>query len=160
LFLPVYFINYIYLTWLCFKNPMPEYLLLEPPKVVSFLFCKVLKREYSTGSRAWSAARTQGLPIITGIGAVAAGLVGVDVAIATHNGETTYAQQCDDLTSKGWYTTDPKIRMQMGLLQEVGENPSMYKDYGTTKLNSARVRRAYYQYKQSGFCKDFKPELG
>jgi hypothetical protein len=47
----------------------------------------------------------------------------------------------------------------MRVLEEAGENPNVYKDYETTRLNSARVRRAYYQYKQTGFRKDFKPEL-
>lgn len=154
LFLFAYFINAIYLSWLCFKNPMPEYLLLEPPKAISFLFCKVLKREYSSTSKAWSAARTQGVPIIMGIGTATAGLIGADIAMATHNGETTYLQRLDDQTSKGWHTTDPKIRSQMSVLQEAGQNPAMYTDNGTTRLNSGRVRQAYYRYKYNLSQKD------
>jgi len=85
-----------------------------------------------------------------GIGTAAAGLIGADTAMAAHNGETSYLQRLDDQTSKGWHTTDPKIRSQMKVLQEeVGQNPATYTDNGTSRLNSARVRWAYYRYKHN-----------
>jgi len=142
-----------------FKNPVPEYLQLEPPKVVSFLFSRVFKRDYSTTVKVWTAAQTQSLPIVMGVGTTIVSLVAGDTALSMHNGETTYLQRLDDHTSRGWYTPDPKTRMQMGVLEDMGETPKKYFNQGTTSLNSVRVRRAYYQCKQAGFAKDFNPNL-
>lgn len=80
---------------------MPENLLLQPPKAVNFLFVKVLKRSYTTTTKAWTAGRAQILPVIMGTGAAVAALVTADTALAAHTGETTYLQRLDDRSSRG-----------------------------------------------------------
>jgi hypothetical protein len=52
-----------------------------------------------------------------------------------------------------------KLECKCGVGRSERNSRKIYFNQGTTPLNSAGVRKAYYQYKQTGFAKDFNPNL-
>ena len=138
---------------------MPGGVLLEPPRTISLFFTKVLKRDYTTASKFWTASRKDFIPVAGAVGAVIAAAVTADTAIAVHTGETTHLQRMDDRFSRGWIATDPKTRSKMTMLESSGEDPSRYYKAGFV-LDQRRVNIGYAQYKKAGFPKNFKADLG
>lgn len=154
----LYFLNSMYLWWFFFKTPMPEDIVLEPPRLISFFFTRVLRRDYTTASKFWTTGRKDFIPVVGAVGAVIAAAVTADTAIAAHSGETTHLQRMDDRYSRGWIALDPKTRSRMTMLQSSGEDPSRYYN-GEFVLDQRRVNIGYAQYKKAGFPENFKADL-
>lgn len=155
----LYFFNPVYLFWFSFKTAVPENLLLQPPKVVNFLFVKVLKRSYAKTTKAWTAGRAQIMPVAIATGAAVAALVTADTTLAAHAGETTFLQRLDDRSLRGWMASNPKTRSRMALLQSSGDRPERYFSPGTHELGTRKVNIGYEQYKKAGFPEKFSSNL-
>lgn len=139
----LYFFNSIYLCWFFFKTPMPNNMLLQPPRAVSFFFTKVLKRDYSSSARFWTSNRKDLMPIALGTGAVITAAFSADSALASHTGETQYGSRVYTRLKGGWYTTDPKIKRRAHSLSWWGVEPSQYCYEGSKRLNPDRLNQAY-----------------
>ena len=148
--------NFFYIWRLIMRTPVPDNLLLEPPKIyyaIDAKFGKLLfgQRSYSTKPGRWQQTKIfytnhkkKIWVLSVGIGAVASSALNTDAQLALQTSATSCNEKISDLGYHGVYTNDPKVRRRMwSLVRYKNIDPKDLVYYGTKELNPEAVHTAY-----------------